>query len=60
MELVGGVVILWVGAISILDGEMTIGQLVAYNALLVYFLDPIKNLVDLQPTLQSAFVASKD
>ncbi|ABK87259.1 MULTISPECIES: peptidase domain-containing ABC transporter [Bacillus cereus group] len=59
VELVGGVVILWVGAISILDGEMTIGQLVAYNALLVYFLDPIKNLVDLQPTLQSAFVASK-
>ncbi|HFR4221529.1 MULTISPECIES: peptidase domain-containing ABC transporter [Bacillus] len=59
VELVGGVVILWVGAISILNGEMTIGQLVAYNALLVYFLDPIKNLVDLQPTLQSAFVASK-
>ncbi|MGE7431487.1 peptidase domain-containing ABC transporter [Bacillus thuringiensis] len=59
VELVGGVVILWVGAISILNGEITIGQLVAYNALLVYFLDPIKNLVDLQPTLQSAFVASK-
>lgn len=59
VELVGGVVILWVGAIAILNGEMTIGQLVAYNALLVYFLDPIKNLVDLQPTLQSAFVASK-
>lgn len=59
VELVGGVLILWVGAISILNGEMTIGQLVAYNALLVYFLDPIKNLVDLQPTLQSAFVASK-
>jgi ATP-binding cassette subfamily B protein len=59
VELVGGVIILWVGAISILNGEMTIGQLVAYNALLVYFLDPIKNLVDLQPTLQSAFVASK-
>lgn len=59
VELVGGVVILWVGAISILNEEMTIGQLIAYNALLVYFLDPIKNLVDLQPTLQSAFVASK-
>lgn len=59
VELVGGVVILWVGAIAILNGEMTIGQLIAYNALLVYFLDPIKNLVDLQPTLQSAFVASK-
>ena len=58
VELTGGVVILWVGALAVLDNEMTIGQLIAYHALLGYFLTPIKNLVDLQPKLQSAFVAS--
>lgn len=59
IELLSGVIILWIGALQILDGEMTIGELIAYNALLIYFLNPIKNLINLQPTLQSAFVASK-
>lgn len=58
VEAVGGVVILWVGAHSVLQGNMTIGSLVSFNALLVYFLDPIKNLINLQPTLQTAIVAS--
>lgn len=58
VEAVGGVVILWVGAYSVLQGNMTIGSLVSFNALLVYFLDPIKNLINLQPTLQTAMVAS--
>ena len=58
MEAVGGVVILWVGAHSVLQGNMTIGSLISFNALLVYFLDPVKNLINLQPTLQTAMVAS--
>jgi len=58
VEAVGGVVILWVGAYSVLNGSMTIGSLVAFNSLLVYFLDPVKNLINLQPNLQTAMVAS--
>lgn len=58
VEAVGGVVILWVGAYSVLQGNMTIGSLVSFNALLVYFLDPVKNLINLQPMLQTAMVAS--
>lgn len=58
VEAVGGVVILWVGAYSVLQGDMTIGSLVSFQALLVYFLDPVKNLINLQPTLQTAMVAS--
>lgn len=58
VEAVGGVVILWAGAHSVLQGSMTIGSLVSFNALLVYFLDPVKNLINLQPTLQTAMVAS--
>lgn len=58
VEAIGGVVILWIGAHSVLQGDMTIGSLVAFNALLVYFLDPVKNIINLQPTLQTAMVAS--
>lgn len=58
VELVGGVVILWVGALHVLDGKITIGQLVTFQSLLVYFLDPVKNIVNLQPQMQSAMVAA--
>ena len=58
IEVVGGVVIIWVGAHSVLQGNMTIGSLISFNSLLVYFLDPVKNLINLQPTLQTAMVAS--
>ncbi|OPA02033.1 bacteriocin ABC transporter ATP-binding protein [Bacillus cereus] len=59
LELIGGLVILWVGAIQVLQGNMTIGELITYNALLVYFLDPIENLIELQPKMQSAIVAAE-
>jgi ABC-type bacteriocin/lantibiotic exporter with double-glycine peptidase domain len=56
--MVGGVVILWVGAWNVIKGNMTVGQLITFNALLAYFLDPIKNLINLQPMMQTAIVAS--
>jgi ATP-binding cassette subfamily B protein len=55
---VGGIVILWVGAYAVLQGEMSIGQLITFNALLAYFLDPVRNLINLQPMMQTAIVAS--
>lgn len=38
---------------------MTIGSLITFNALLVYFIDPIKSLINLQPTIQTAIVAAE-
>ncbi len=38
---------------------MTLGSLLTFNALLAYFLDPIKNLINLQPTMQTAIVAAE-
>lgn len=58
IELVGGVVILWVGGVSVINGEMTIGALITFNSLLAYFLEPIKNLINLQPEMQTAVVAA--
>ncbi|WP_259391469.1 peptidase domain-containing ABC transporter [Paenibacillus sp. 1011MAR3C5] len=58
VQSIGGVVILWVGAVQVIEGNMSMGQLITYNALLAYFLDPIQNLINLQPTLQTAVVAA--
>jgi ATP-binding cassette subfamily B protein len=58
VELVGGIIILWVGGVSVINGEMTIGALITFNSLLAYFLDPVKNLINLQPQMQTAVVAA--
>ena len=55
---IGGTVILWVGAFQVLKGELSVGQLLTFNALLAYFLSPIQNLINLQPMMQTAIVAS--
>ena len=59
LELIGGTLILWIGAVQVLKGNMTIGELITYNALLAYFLNPIENLIGIQPTMQSALVAGE-
>ena len=58
VELTGGTVILWVGAYNVIKGNLTIGQLITFNSLLAYFLDPVKNLINLQPQMQTAIVAA--
>ncbi|SCM03278.1 Protein of unknown function [Bacillus cytotoxicus] len=59
IELIGGTVILWIGAMQVLQGNMTIGELITYNALLAYFLNPIENLIGIQPVMHSALVAGE-
>ncbi len=56
----GGFVIflLWLGGSFVLKGEMTIGELISFNVLLAYFIDPISRIINLQPELQEAIVAS--
>lgn len=53
------IVILWVGGIEVLKGNISIGGLLTFNALLVYFLEPIENIINLQPMMQSAIVAGE-
>lgn len=59
VELIGGVVILWVGGVNVINGNLTVGQLITFNSLLIYFLDPVKNLINLQPQMQTAVVAAE-
>lgn len=55
---IGTTVVIWVGVVDVLNGKMGLGTLLTFNALLLFFLEPIKNLINLQPTLQTAFVAA--
>lgn len=59
VEVIGGIVLLWVGALDTISGKITMGQLITFNSLLIYFLDPVKKLVGIQPQLQSAIVAAE-
>jgi ATP-binding cassette, subfamily C, bacteriocin exporter len=58
VQMVGGGIILWVGGNQVIKGNMSVGQLISYNSLLAYFLEPIQNLINLQPTMQTAVVAA--
>ena len=55
---VGTLLLLWIGAIEVINGKMTIGSLVTFYLLLNYFLEPIQNLVGIQDSLQTALVAA--
>lgn len=54
---VGSTLLVWYGIVMVSEGKMTIGALVTFYLLLGYFITPIKNLVDMQPTIQQALVA---
>lgn len=55
----GGNVVFWIGSYFILKEQMSIGELISFNALLSYFLGPLYRLLNLQPNLQQAFVAAE-
>ena len=43
----------------VITNAVTIGSLITFYALLSYFTEPIKNLISLQPMMQTAFVAAE-
>lgn len=61
MSIVGGVfgiAVLWFGGSLVLKGQLSMGELMSFNALLAYFIEPVGRLINLQPQLQEAIVAS--
>lgn len=43
---IGILIILLIGTYFVLDNKMTLSELITYNSLIIYFLDPIKNIID--------------
>src|SRR5699024_861126 len=53
------VVMMVIGALAIIDGKMSIGDLMVFQTLSGYFTQPVQNLVNLQLTYQEAQIAMK-
>lgn len=56
---IGVVVILWVGNALCIDGVINIGSMITFYIVLNYFLSPLRNLIELQPKIQTALVAAE-
>jgi ATP-binding cassette subfamily B protein len=52
-----GIVILWYGGHRVMDGALTIGQLMFFHSLLGYLLGPLERLASVDLKLQDALVA---
>ncbi len=59
LKLTISLIILWIGSYLVMNNQMTLGSLLAFNALTIYYLDPIERLINIQPSLQSSFVSAR-
>lgn len=57
--IIGEVSIIWIGFVQVMKGQLTLGEVFMFDALLGYFLSPIENLIFLVPSIKSAMVASQ-
>lgn len=56
---IGIVILLWTGTYLCIDNVITMADLFMFYYLINYFLDPVSNLINLQPELQTAIVAAE-
>nr|WP_278245074.1 peptidase domain-containing ABC transporter [Clostridium sartagoforme] len=56
---VGNLVIMYIGARMIMNGDITLGSLMAFSTLSGYFMDPIGRLIGLQLSIQEASISLK-
>lgn len=55
----GFIFIILIGILLVKDNIITIGQLLSFNSLLVYFLTPIRNIIDLDDSIKQSKIAVK-
>lgn len=49
---------LWIGSKLVIAGQLTIGFLMTFSTLIGYIIMPIKEIIEMQPNIQKAFVAA--
>ena len=52
------IIVLWSGAYFVLENELTPGELMSFYAILGYFTGPLNSLINVNKTIQNAFIAS--
>ena len=58
LQIIGSTTLLWIGTYLVIEGELSIGQLITYNALVSFFTTPLQNIINLQVKIQTAKVAN--
>lgn len=56
---IGNLMVFSIGVYLVMIQEITMGNLIAFQGLMQYFFNPLKNLLMLQPMLQSATIAAE-
>lgn len=56
---IGFIVIILIGILLVMDSKLTIGQLITFQCLLGYFLEPIRNVIDLDSSIKQSYLAIK-
>ena len=56
---IGNIVLMGVAALIVMDGDITLGSMMAFMSLSNYFMEPIGRLVSLQMQIQEANIAMK-
>lgn len=56
---IGNLVLMYIGARMIINGDITLGSLMAFSTLAGYFMDPIGRLISLQLSIQEASISLK-
>lgn len=52
------IILLWVGAVYVLQGSITPGELLSFYAIIGYFTGPVSELVGMNKTIQDAMIAA--
>jgi len=56
----GQAIIIFIGCTLINKDELTIGSLITFNTILSYFLEPLKNIIDLDYMIKEAHISLKN
>ncbi|ADL50511.1 peptidase domain-containing ABC transporter [Clostridium cellulovorans] len=56
---IGNLVLMYIGATMVIDGEITLGSLMAFTSLTGYFMQPIGRLINIQLSIQEASISLK-
>lgn len=57
INVIGTTALLWYGASLVIQGQLTIGQLVAFNMMLGYVINPVVSLIELWDELQEVLIS---
>lgn len=54
---IGLTIIIFIATLYVLDGKMTIGEVITYNSMIIYFLEPIKSIIEMELILKKSKVS---